>query len=680
MSSLLDIAKCIFTADIGLSGSKYPTAKNNKAQVKRGRKTGSTKGAATSKGKPGSKVRVPSKTISRGVEKRLNKPNATHARVQHSYTKSISKDSLDLYFPSLKITQTQREELVSNIIADIKEGKVDAWSYTPIGAKYDVREDGVSLAISAVHRKKVCFIGKFIFVAKTSAEDSIVKSYISRIRKVASKDTIDDIRLLRCESFDLDQINTALEGTMVRDIDRKIQSEMETMLSTLFKVCRDRSVTDIHILATPSGTEVRVREIGDMSTIMKWSTEQGEVAIRVLVDKASHKDANFTARKFSSFRLDDKNFLPEGIDNVRGQVNPVGWVGSYCVLRLQYVAGFEESAEKERLTGDPTQLANTELVKLGYAQEHVELISFMRRETIGLFIVSGPTGSGKSTTLVECIEGIQFECDRRKNIITAEDPPERPIKGAQQLPVNSDSNKAEERAAAFVEVIRAALRSDPDGLMVGEIRDKESLALTFEAAMTGHFVWTTIHANNAIGIVDRMLDLGLEPFKANDDSLVRGLISQRLLKKLCPDCKVDAREEGALPYLIKKDLQTLLGDNLGKYPIYTERKYTPEEDNKCPTCSGTGGVGRTVVAEVISPDAKLLELITSHKKREAITYWRENLDGITMLDHALRKVLTGVLDPIQVASRVGMFNPKEIDIDKVLVGLGSKTHLREVIS
>src|SRR5690606_21821495 len=156
------------------------------------------------------------------------------------------------------------------------------------------------------------------------------------------------------------------------------------------------------------------------------------------------------------------------------------------------------------------------------APPQVNMIKRMRALPMGINIIAGPTGSGKSTTLQRCLSTLIRERRREISVFTVEDPPEYVIDGAQQMPV-TNANTADERKAQFTKAINASLRSDPDVIMIGEIRDSSSAKLAFEAAMTGHQVWTTVHATDGLTIVSRLKDIGVEAYKLFDSTVVTGL-------------------------------------------------------------------------------------------------------------------------------------------------------------
>ena len=213
----------------------------------------------------------------------------------------------------------------------------------------------------------------------------------------------------------------------------------------------------------------------------------------------------------------------------------------------------------------------------------------------GIMLVTGPTGSGKTTTLYACLAKINTP---DLNILTVEDPVEYQLEGITQVPVNS---KIE---LTFASVLRSYLRHDPDVIMVGEIRDGETADIAIQASLTGHLVFSTVHTNDAAGAITRLVDMGIEPFLVAS-SLV-GLLAQRLVRRLCPECRV--------PYRPTDDeLRKLSIDPIGVLRrarcAYrrSARKYTPPpkgmlyqaRDGGCPRCSKSGYLGRMGIYELL---------------------------------------------------------------------------------
>lgn len=259
-----------------------------------------------------------------------------------------------------------------------------------------------------------------------------------------------------------------------------------------------------------------------------------------------------------------------------------------------------------------------ELSELGFAGDVLDKINTLTTKKHGIFLVTGPTGSGKSTTLYACLSKIRSV---ERNIITVEDPVEYQLQGVGQIQVNPKID------LTFASGLRAILRQDPDVIMVGEIRDQETAEIAIDAALTGHFVLSTLHTNDAPGAVTRLLDMGVEPFLVS--SSILGVIGQRLMRKICQFCKQ--------PYIPNDSELKELGITKDMLPRYTIFKA-----KGCEKCSNTGYMGRTVVSElmVVSDDIRALILSGTDSntiKREAV---KEGM--VTVRQNAISKVLQGI--------------------------------------
>ncbi len=228
------------------------------------------------------------------------------------------------------------------------------------------------------------------------------------------------------------------------------------------------------------------------------------------------------------------------------------------------------------------------LNELGFNANTLNFIRSSLKKTEGIVLVTGPTGSGKTTTLYA---GLKEISDRSQNILTIEDPVEYALDGVGQTQVNTKTG------LTFAKGLRAILRQDPDIVMVGEIRDKETAEIATQASLTGHLVLSTVHTNSAVSAITRLRDMGIEPYLLSS-SLVF-VLSQRLVRKLCPKCKVP-------------DI-----DN----PLLAEHKLsnTPFKSKGCNHCDHTGYHGRLSIGESISIDKKLRELIHSSASENEIS-------------------------------------------------------------
>lgn len=262
---------------------------------------------------------------------------------------------------------------------------------------------------------------------------------------------------------------------------------------------------------------------------------------------------------------------------------------------------------------------NAGMDELGFEQWQRELLAAAGREN-GVFLVTGPTGSGKSTTLYAMLK----QMNRPDiNIITIEDPVEYTIRGVTQIQIN------EKYGVTFPDVLRSVLRQDPDKLMIGEIRDGETAALAVRAALTGHTVLSTLHTNDTASAVSRLIDIGVSPFLLA--SSLNGVAAQRLVRKLCPLCKRKSFLAASTAKALTAPFGAVTYEAVG-----------------CPDCRYTGYKGRTVVAEIMKFDAGLRAMMT--RGCHAGEY-RERARGQgmkTMLEAAVGKMLAGDTDVAEI--------------------------------
>lgn len=253
--------------------------------------------------------------------------------------------------------------------------------------------------------------------------------------------------------------------------------------------------------------------------------------------------------------------------------------------------------------------------KLGLNQEESEIFDELVKKPYGIITVTGPTGSGKTTTLYSMLNELDYES---QNIITLEDPIEFDMKGINQTQVN------QEAGLVFSTGLRAILRQDPDIIMLGEIRDKETAEIAVRAALTGHLVLTTIHTNDAAGTISRMLDMGIEPFLLSS-SLV-GVVAQRLVRKICPKCKTG--------YEANEEEKKILG-----FPI--EESLTLYKGLGCNNCMGTGYKGRIGVFEILKIDQEIKNMIDDRQNSEMIKGKAIENGFKTIFEDAKVKVISG---------------------------------------
>lgn len=258
---------------------------------------------------------------------------------------------------------------------------------------------------------------------------------------------------------------------------------------------------------------------------------------------------------------------------------------------------------------------------LGFTSKNLEIFNNILRQPYGIILATGPTGSGKTTTLYSVLRELNRE---EKNIITVEDPVEYKIEGINQVQVNTKAG------LTFANGLRSILRQDPDIIMIGEIRDTETANIAVRAAITGHLVISTLHTNDTASTIIRLLDMGIEPYLIS--SAVVGIVSQRLVKKLCNNCKT--------AYEASSTEKRILGLDINK----NVKLYKPIGCNYC----NKGFNGRTAIHEVMSIDEDIRELIDKNASIDVIRNKSIEKGMITLLENAKKLALKGIITIEQV--------------------------------
>jgi general secretion pathway protein E len=268
--------------------------------------------------------------------------------------------------------------------------------------------------------------------------------------------------------------------------------------------------------------------------------------------------------------------------------------------------------DKKSLTQEQGSL---ELSALGFEASAVSTMQQHFLNPYGMVLVTGPTGSGKTTTLYAAINEINHGLDK---IITIEDPVEYELPGVLQIPVN------EKKGLTFARGLRSILRHDPDKIMVGEIRDAETAQIAVQSALTGHLVFTTVHANNVFDVIGRFLNMGVDPYSFV--SALNVIIAQRLVRTICSSCA----EHQAI---------TDEARSLANTPIPSDAKLM--KGKGCGICRGTGYKGRKAVAEILSLDDALREMIASRAPVSSIKAYAQSKGTQLLREAALEMVWSG---------------------------------------
>jgi len=261
------------------------------------------------------------------------------------------------------------------------------------------------------------------------------------------------------------------------------------------------------------------------------------------------------------------------------------------------------------------------LEELGFVDTNLDRYKEFIKSSFGIILVCGPTGSGKTTSLYASLKAIK---SAEKKIVTIEDPAEYHLDFADQIQVNSRVG------LTFASGLRSVLRHDPDIIMVGEIRDLETAQIAIQAALTGHLVFSTLHTNDAASAATRLIDMGIEPFLIS--SCVRGIVAQRLVRVICPDCKIERKVE-------ENVLRQALG--LSLLEKEKDKQLTIYSSMGCTKCMHTGFTGRMAIFELLSIDEKVHDFILKRASSEEIK--KAGFEKYpSMIEDGFQKILAGI--------------------------------------
>jgi len=405
------------------------------------------------------------------------------------------------------------------------------------------------------------------------------------------------------ESFKIQLLRDDDNGEEVISID-KIQADQSPIIrlvdSTVFDAL-NRRASDIHIETRDSEVVIKYRIDGVLQPAMKP------------IAKEHHQTIISRIKVMAELDIAEKRVPQDG----RFRVRVGGRAIDFRVSIMPSVHGEDaviRILDKESLS---KQFTSLRLDVLGFDEK--ELARFRRfiREPYGMVLVTGPTGSGKTTTLYAALSEIKTEEDK---IITIEDPVEYQLKGVTQIPVN------EKKGLTFARGLRSILRHDPDKIMVGEIRDPETADIAIQSALTGHLVFTTVHANNVIDVLGRFLNMKIEPY--NFVSALNCVQAQRLVRTICSQCT--RRVKASRELLVESGLDAVAYADTWFY-----------EGAGCLECGGTGYKGRTAICELLDVSDSVREMILARRSSADIKRAAREEGMVFLRESAVNKALTG---------------------------------------
>jgi type IV pilus assembly protein PilB len=379
-------------------------------------------------------------------------------------------------------------------------------------------------------------------------------------------------------------------------------SPVVRLVETIIFTALERRASDIHIEARDAEVAVKYRIDGVLQHAMQPIAKEWHSTVLSRIKVLSDLDiAERRVPQDGRFRVKYKGRF---ID-LRVSIMPASH-GEDAVLRV---------LDKETLS---EKFSSLSLDVVGFSDMEVKRFRRYIQEPYGMVLVTGPTGSGKTTTLYAAINEIKSDEDK---IVTIEDPVEYQLKGITQIPVN------EKKGLTFARGLRSILRHDPDKIMVGEIRDQETAQIAIQSALTGHLVFTTVHANNVTDVIGRFINMGVEPY--NFVSALNCIMAQRLVRVVCPNCK---RE--------KKFSDTELKEAGLDPATWSTVKLC--EGAGCLECSGTGFHGRTAICELLDLTDRIREMIVDRRPTSEIKRMAREEGMITLRESGLAKIRAGL--------------------------------------
>ena len=512
---------------------------------------------------------------------------------------------------NVRLTAKQLAERYRYELVDLKGIHLDLELFKSIPVDFMFRYDFVPLSLE----------GNSLVIAMADPSDLIMVDEVSALLarpltiKVASLGEIQELlkksessqRVLEeaTEGFKLDLIREDEAGEETITIEKITQSEWSPMIrlvDTIIFTALERRASDIHIETRDTEVGVKYRIDGTLTDAMEPIAKEHHSTVISRIKVMSELD--ISERRIPQDGRFRTRYKGRSID-FRVSIMPSIY-GEDAVIRI---------LDKESIS-EKFRTLNLDVV--GFSDGDLKKFRRYIHEPYGMVLVTGPTGSGKTTTLYGAVMEIRNNEDK---IITIEDPVEYQIGGITQIPVN------EKKGLTFARGLRSILRHDPDKIMVGEIRDVETAQIAIQSALTGHLVFTTVHANNVVDVLGRFLNMGVDPY--NFVSALNCILAQRLVRMICENCKKPVRH----PELVLTE-SGLDPKKYGDFTFY--------EGEGCLDCNGTGFRGRTAIHELLDLSDRIREMIV--EKRPSSEIKRAAHDaGMTFLrDAALSKAFDGI--------------------------------------
>lgn len=519
----------------------------------------------------------------------------------------VLRTELAKYYDVPERSLGQYEKISYEVLSVIPEESAQHYKIIPLSIEDSVLEVGANDPDDLQAREVLNFISakhnltyRLVFMLEADMEKAL-QQYES-----LSGEVDEALTSLQQGIQEDEEVSKEKKTTPREDLDHiKEDAPVTKIVGTILRYAVDGGASDIHI--EPTETEVIVRFRVD-----------GSLVHSLELPKHTHSALVARVKILASARLDEKRKPQDG-----------RFSATFDRRKIDFRVSILPTNHDEKVVMRilDTEQGVTDLESTGISPHHLEAIRRMIDEPYGIILISGPTGSGKSTTLYTMLS----EVDRdTKNVMSLEDPVEYNIEGVSQSQVRP------EIGYTFANGLRAALRQDPDIIMVGEIRDKETAQLAIQAALTGHLVLSTIHTNNSIGVIPRLIDMGIDPYLIAPT--LKLAIAQRLAKRVCEGTGIEEPVDKAMEEMMKKEFETLPEKHHDRIP---DNK-TILHPESTPECS-TGMKGRVAIMEALEVDEDMQEMILKGASEEDIYHHARKNGFMSMKEDAIIKALKHVI-------------------------------------
>src|SRR3989339_168377 len=514
--------------------------------------------------------------------------------------------------------------ITSKVLDYIPEEAAVYYQFVPVGVNNGVLEVGVTNPDNITARDALNFISSKInlpfktFIISQDSFNKVINLYkglSGEVTKALSELETEFVTEVKSEEKDTkkdtkkesseDEFENDLGSSESKDAKVIENAPVTKIVATILRYAIDGRASDIHIEPTAANVRIRFRVDGIMNTsIVLPSRVHSAVVARIKI--------------MSNMRLDEKRKPQDGRFSATLNERKVDfrvstfptYFGEKVVIRI-----LDQEKGIKRLS------------ELGLSKRNLEQIMRAIDKPYGLILISGPTGSGKSTTLYSMMNEVDKE---HKNVLSLEDPVEYNMEGMSQ------SQVMPEIGYTFASGLRTTLRQDPDIIMVGEIRDKETAQLAIQAALTGHLVFSTIHTNTAIGVIPRLIDMGIDPYLIAPTLVLA--IAQRLARSFCPGAGKPVKVDGSIKMMLEKQFVDL-PEIYKKDIIFGKEVYEIAPAPNCPS----GIKGRVAVMEVLEMDKELEQIILKNPTEQEIWKHARSKGMLTMKEDAMIKAFGRVI-------------------------------------